>query len=187
MDSLYISQIREHMQKALEVTKNDLGTIRSGRATPALVEHIDVSAYGGSSKMKVRELATISVSDTKTILIHPFDPATKEEITKGIMEANVGLNPVIEGNEIRISIPPLSEERREEYIKLARAKLEAGKIMIRQIRHEEMAKLKRAFEAKDITEDERHRSEKQIQDVTDQMIGELDRLAQIKEQELRQI
>lgn len=175
------------MLKALEVTKADLGTIRTGRATPALVEHIEIMAYEGSQKMRVRDMATITASDTQTLLIQPFDPATKEEIVKGIQEANVGLSPVIDGEVIRITIPPLSQERRQEYLKLAKAKLEAGKVMIRQIRHDEMAKLKRSYEAKETTEDDKKRLEKQIQGVTDEMVSEIDHLGSLKEQELMQI
>lgn len=187
MDDQFSSEIKQKMLKCLEVTRTDIATIRTGRATPALVEHIEVAAYGGSQKLKVRELATITTGDAKSLLIHPFDPATQEEIVKGILEANVGLSPVAESNDIRISIPPLSEERRQEYLKLARAKLEAGRIMIRQVRHEEMADLKRDFESRAITEDDKKRAEKIIQELTDEMIAELDHLGEMKEKELLQI
>lgn len=187
MDDQFSAEVKQRMLKSLEVTKNDLATIRTGRATPALVEHIDVLAYGGSQKLKVREMATITSGDTKSLLIHPFDPSTKEDIVKGILEANVGLSPVAEGNDIRITIPPLSEERRQEYIKLAHAKLEAGKVMIRQVRHEEMADLKKDFESKTITEDDKKRAEKLIQEVTDETIAELEHLGELKEKELSQI
>lgn len=183
----FLASVKAKMQKALEVTRTDLATVRTGRATPALVENMIISAYGGSSKMKVREMATITTQDNKTLLIQPFDPATHDEIVKGIQEANTGLSPVSDGEAIRISIPPLSEERRQEYIKLAKAKLEAGRVMIRQIRHEEMSKSKRAFEAKEITEDEKKREEKLIQEVTDEMTTELDDLGASKEKELMQI
>lgn len=186
MDDQFSAEIKGRMLKALEVTKNDLATVRTGRATPALVEHMQIMAYEGQ-KMALRELATITTDDAKTLLIHPFDPAVREEIVKGIFEANVGLSPVAEGNDIRISIPPLSEERRQEYLKLARAKLEAGRIMIRQIRHEEMADLKRDFEVKIIIEDDKKRAEKLIQELTDEMIAELDHLGELKEKELMQI
>lgn len=187
MDDQYTSELRGQMQKALEVTKTDIGTIRTGRATPALIESMIISAYGGSQKLKVMEMATITTQDNRTLLVSPFDPSTKEELFKGIQETNSGLTPVIDGEQIRITIPPLSEERRQEYLKLAKAKLEGGRIMIRQIRHEEMAKLKRAFEAKEITEDDRKRGEKHLQEVTDAMISEIDNLGAQKEKELMQI
>lgn len=187
MDDQYSSEIKAKMLRALEVTKTDLATVHTGRATPALVEHIEINAYGASQKLKLQELATISSIDTKTLVIHPFDPATRDEIVKGILEANIGFSPIAEGSEIRINIPPLSQERRHEYLKLARAKLEAGRIMIRQVRHEEMAELKKDYEAKLITEDDKKRAEKIIQELTDTMIAEIDHLGEMKEKELMQI
>jgi ribosome recycling factor len=186
MDDPNTAQVKTKMLKALEVTKTDLSTVRTGRAAPALVDHIEVLAYG-SQKMKVQELATITTADSKTILIHPFDPSTRDDIVKGILEANTGLTPVAEANDIRISIPSLTEERRGEYMKLAKAKVEAGKIMIRQVRHEEMHAMKRKNEANEITEDEKKRAEKHIQEITDEMIAELDHLLDLKEKELMQI
>lgn len=187
MQDQFTASVKAKMQKALEVTKNDLGGIRTGRATPALIENTTIAAYGGSTKMKVMEMATISVGDLRTLLVQPYDPATKDEIVKGIQESNSGLTPVVEGEHIRISIPALTEERRQEYLKLAHAKLEAGKVMVRQIRHEEMARVKRAQDAKEITEDERKRDEKHIQEVTDEIIAEIESLGDLKEKELMQL
>ena len=187
MDDQFSLEIKGKMVRAFEVTKNDRGTVRTGRATPALVEHIEITAYGGSQKLKLREMATITTIDSKSLVIHPFDPTTHEDIIKSISEANTGLNPVADGNEIRINIPPLSADRRQEYVKLVHAKLEAGRIMIRQIRHEEMADLKRDFEAKLVTEDDKKHYEKIIQQITDEMIAEIDRLGELKEKELMQI
>src|SRR4030042_2282141 len=133
-----LSPAHEKMRKALEISKNDLSSIRSGRATPALVEHMVIAAYGGSQHLKLMEMATITTMDAKTLGIAPYDPSVIVDIEKGILEANTGLTPVIDGEIIRISIPPLSEERRLEYIKLAKAKLESGRVMIRQIRQEAM-------------------------------------------------
>jgi ribosome recycling factor len=188
MADQYLAQIKDRMTKAVDVTREDLATIRTGRATPVLVENIDIMAYGGSQRLKLREMATITSSDARTLVIVPYDPSVKDEIIKGIQEAKAGFTPVAgEGNDIRITIPALTEERRQEYIKLAHAKLEAGRIMVRQIRHDEMSKLKRAYEAKEITEDDRFRTEKQIQEITDEMVGEIDSMGQRKEEELMQI
>ncbi len=187
MEDQFTHDINTRMQKCIEVTKQDLGTVRTGRATSALVEHIDIAAYGGSQHLKVRELATITAADAQSLTIHPFDQTTQEDIIKGILEANTGLNPVSDGDIIRIKIPQLSTERRGEYLKLAKAKLEAGRIMIRQVRHDEMAKLKRAYEVNEIGEDEKKRKEKHIQDMTDKHIEELDQLGRTKEQELMQV
>jgi ribosome recycling factor len=182
-----LSQTREHMKKSIEITRNDLTSIRSGRANPALVENIIINAYGGTQKMKLLEMATITTQDSKTILIAPFDPSQVNEISKGIQEANAGLNANVDGELLRIVIPPLSEERRLEYIKLAKAKLEAGRIMVRQVRQEAMKDIKKAKEAGDVTEDQEKVGEKQVQELTDEMIAEVDSMGQKKEQELLQI
>ena len=178
-----LSQTRDRMKKAFEITQTDLSSVRSGRATPALVENIVVSAYGGSQKLRILELATITTMDAKTLVISPWDPSVIEDLEKGILEANIGLTPVIDGEIIRMSIPPLSEERRQEYIKLARAKLESGRIMIRQVRHNAMRDLKTA----NVAEDERKHGEKKVQELTDEMIAEIDALGDRKEQELLQV
>lgn len=181
------SQAREQMRKSLEVTRQDLSSIRSGRATPALVENIMISAYGGTQRLKVMEMATITTQDSRTILIVPYDPSVTSEIEKGIQEANIGLNPVVDGENIRVTIPLLSEERRQEYIKLAKAKLESGRIMIRQARQEAMKDLKRLLDDKSVSEDEKKVGEKQVQELTDEFIAELDLIGEKKEAELLQV
>jgi len=182
-----IQTAREKMKKALEITRNDLTSIRSGRATPALVENIVIMAYGGSQRLRIMEMATITTMDAKTVVISPYDPSTIAEIEKGILEANTGLTPVVDREIIRITIPALSEERRLEYLKLAKAKLEGGKVMVRQIRAEAMKDLKRAEEGKSISEDEKKHGERLIQELTDEMVAEIDAMGQKKETELLQV
>ena len=182
-----LGKTRDHMKKALEVTIGDLATIRSGRATPALVEHIVIVAYGGPQRLRVMEMATITTMDAKTIVIAPYDPSVIVDIEKGIQEANTGLTPVIDGDIIRITIPPLSAERRAEYLKLAKAKLESGRVMIRQMRHEAMKNLKKAADEKSISEDQQKYGDKLVQEMTDEMIAEIDSLGQRKERELMQV
>lgn len=179
-----INQAREKMRKAIAVTQNDLSSIRSGRATPALVEHIVIPAYGGTQRMRLMEMATITTMDVRTIVIAPYDPSQAGDIEKGILEANVGLTPVIDGEIIRISIPPLSEERRLEYLKLAKTKLEAGRVMVRQIRGDAMRDIKRL---EDVSEDQQKHGERNIQELTDEMIAEVDSLGEKKETELLQV
>ncbi len=182
-----LSQARDRMHKAFDVTKLDLMSIHSGRATPALIENMVISAYEGSQRMKLMEMATITTMDSRTLVISPYDPSAIRDIEKSIQEANVGLTPVIDGEIIRISIPPLSEERRQEYIKLARTKLEAGRIMIRQVRAEAMKDLKNAEANSAISEDERDHGERLVQELTDEMIADIDALGDRKEQDLMQI
>ncbi len=187
MTEAILNQTRDKMRKALEVTTNDLSSIRSGRATPALVEHVVISVYGGSQRLKIMELATTTTTDAKTIVISPFDPSIVAEIEKGLLEANIGLTPVIDGDIIRITIPALTSERRAEYLKLAKAKLEAGRIMIRQVRQEAMQHMKRKTADKEIGEDEQKHGEKSVQELTDEMIAEIDGLGERKEKELMQV
>ena len=175
------------MQKVPEILKSDLATMRTGRAAPSLVENIVVTAYGGTAKLKVIELASIATSDPQTILITPFDASIVGEIRKGIQEANVGLTPVIDGPVIRVSIPPLSQERREELVHLLNQKLEGGRIQVRQIRHEAMQEIKKAETEKNISEDERIAQEKEVQKITDETIGIIDSLGERKKEELMQV
>ncbi len=176
-----LNSAREKMKKAIEVTRTDLTSIRSGRATPALVENIVIMAYGGTQRLRVVEMATISTTDAKTLVIAPYDISTIGDIEKGILAHSAGLTPVVDKEIIRITIPLLSEERRHEYIKLAKAKLEAGKVMIRQVRGDAMKSLK------DLPEDERKHGEKLVQELTDEMIADIDTMGAHKEAELLQV
>lgn len=178
---------KQKMGKVLEVLRTDLGTVRTGRATPSLVENVVVSVYGGSTRLRVMELATIASSDPQTLIITPFDGTIIGEIQKGIHEANIGLNPVIDGQVIRISIPPLSEERRQELIHLTKQKLENGKIMIRQVRHEAMTDVKKQKQNDEISEDNVMRLEKEIQKITDEITEEIETMGKKKEEELLKI
>ena len=182
-----LSETKQKMGKVLEVLRGDLSTVRTGRAAPSLVENIVIGAYGGSTRLKVLELATISASDPQTLLVTPFDGSIIGEIQKGILEANVGLTPTIDGQNIRISIPPLSQERREQLIHLMKQKLENGKVMVRQVRHEAMQDIKKQYGDKTISEDDKIRLEKEVQNTTDLLMIEIETLGKKKEEELLQI
>jgi len=181
------ASIRSRMQQVLDIVTNDVGLIRTGRATPALVEGLAVSVYGGTQKLKVNELATISAPDPQTLVIDPWDKSIIGEIRQGILAANVGMNPSIDGEILRISFPPLTTEDREKYIKLLSIKLENGRVMVRQARGDAMRDVKKEFEEKKISEDEKFENEKKIQTLTDEYIGKIDELGERKEQELRGI
>lgn len=182
-----IHETQQRMQKVLEVLRTDLATVRTGRAVPSLVENITVSVYGGTTRLKVMELATIVASDLQTLVITPFDASIIGEIKKGILEANVGLTPVLDGAIIRIAIPALSEERRKELIHLMHQKLEGGRIQIRQVRHEAMTEIKKQYNNKTISEDDLLHLEKEVQRATDEIIAEIDAIGKRKEEELLQI
>lgn len=183
MDPLAAST-KQKIAKVLEVIKGDLSTMRTGRATPLLVENIVIAAYGGSTRLKVVELATVGVTDAHTLVLTPFDPSIISEIQKGIEGANVGLNPVVDGHVVRINIPPLSQERREELIKAMKHKLENGKIMVRQVRHDVMKEIAEEFEGR---EDDIKRLEKEVQKIVDDTMGQIEEMGKAKEKELMQI
>lgn len=186
MESI-ISEAKKRMQKVLEVLVTDLSTVRAGRASPALVENVIVSVYNGTTKLKIKELATIGTSDSQTLVITPFDHSVLDELQKGILEANIRLTPTNDGNVIRISIPPLSEERRQELIHLMKQKLEGGKIMVRQVRHEAMNEIKKQISDKNISSDDSSRLEKEVQKATDDASSSIEAIGEKKETELLQI
>jgi len=180
-------ELNGKIEKILQILREDLGTIRTGRATPQLVENIVISAYGGTARLKLLELATVGVTDATTVVITPFDVSIIGEIQKGIEVASTGLTPVIDGQIIRISIPPLSQERREELIKLMKHKLENGRIMVRQARHEAMTVIKKQHDEKEIGDDEKERLEKEIQKKVDSAVEKIEDMGKQKEEELLQI
>lgn len=181
------SEVSSKMQKVLELVATDIASVRTGRATPALVEDIVVSVYGGTQKLKVQELATITVPDPQSLIIAPWDKSISGEIRQGILAANIGLNPSLDGEIIRLTLPVMTSEDREKYVKLLSTKIENGRIMIRQIRGDIMHELKKAFEEKEITEDEKFAQEKRLQELTDKNIGKIEEMGESKKAELLKI
>jgi len=181
------ASIRQKMQQVVDLVVSDIGGIRTGRATPALIEDLVVAVYGGTQKLKIKELTTISIPDNQTIILDAWDKTIIGEIRQGILAANIGMNPSIDGEIIRISLPPLTTEDREKFIKLLSTKLESGRIMIRQIRGEGMKDIRTKFERKELTEDEKFEQEKKLQTITDEYIGLIEEIGSRKKQELLQI
>lgn len=177
----------QKMNSVLDLIKQDLGTVRAGKAAPSLVENIVVAAYGGTQRLKVMELAQIGSLDAHTLVITPYDASIIGEILKAIQDSGTGITPVIDGHVIRISIPPLSEERRQELVHLVHQKLEGGRIQVRQVRHEAMEDIKKAFNNKELSEDDKARLEKEAQRITDETIAQIDSLGKQKEAELMAI
>jgi ribosome recycling factor len=178
---------RPRMQSVIDLVSSDIGAIRTGRATSALIQGLEVSVYGGQQKLKVQELATISVPDPQMIVIDPWDKSIIGEIRQGILQANIGMNPSLDGELIRIKLPPLTSEDREQYVKLLSTKLENGRIMIRQIRADIMHEIKKRFEAKEISEDDKFAQEKLLQEITDEFVEKIDEMGEAKRAELLQI
>jgi len=187
MDQQILANLKAKMQKALHFLREDLATIRTGRATPALIENVVITAYEGTQHLKVKEMATITTEGPRMIIVSPFDPSVTKDIERGIISANLGLMAAVDGNIIRITIPTLTAERRQEYIKLADRKVEGGRVMVRQVRHEIMNELKRKFESKEISQDDKDRLSKQIQTITDEMMTEIEVLRSQKEKDLLEI
>ncbi len=172
------------MQKAIDHFKVEVSAIRTGRAVPALVENIVCNAYGGTTKLSIKELGSISASDAQTLVIQSWDPSVIGEIRQGILAANVGLTPVIDNNIIRISVPALTTERRGEYVKLLHQKMEETRISIRNIRQEKMKLIKSIFEDKKISEDDKFKSEEELQKITDEFVLKIDEIGNKKEMEI---
>jgi ribosome recycling factor len=181
------ASIKAKMQSTLDVVASDIGGIRTGRATPSLVENIVCPAYGGTQHLRIMELATITAPDPSQIIINPWDKSIIGDIKKGILEANIGMNPSVDGEILRISMPPMTTEDREKYVKILSTKLENGKVAIRQVRADEMHEIKKKFEEKTITEDEKFGNEKKLQEITDEFVGKIEEMGEKKKAELLQI
>ena len=168
--------------KTEEHAQNEFLGVRTGKASPALVENVSVEAYG--TPMRLKEVAGISTPEPRMILIQPWDVGTVSAIEKGIQAANLGLNPTIDGKVIRVVIPELSEERRQEFVKLAKKMAEDGRISVRHVRREAIDQLKKEKKNGDITEDDLAHGEKEIQKLTDKYIGNIDRHLEAKDKEI---
>ena len=173
------------MMKSVEVLKSEFASIRTGKASPALVENIMVEYYG--TKTRLRELAGIATPEPRLLVIQPWDPGGLAEIEKAILKANIGLNPVNDGKIIRIPIPEMSEERRQDLVKVVKKLGEEGRVSIRNVRRDANHEIEEVRKAGSLPEDEKFRLLKEIQDLTDSYIGEMDALVEGKEKELLEI
>jgi ribosome recycling factor len=179
-----LPQTKLKMEKAFSVLKDDFGTVKTGKANPQLVENIIINAYNGSARLKVNELATIHVQDAETIVITPFDQTVLGDIERGISDSQMGLGISVDSSVIRVSIPPLTQERREEFVKLIHKKAENGKVMIRQIRQDSKDEIGKFNKEGHISEDEVERLEKEVQRATDEYVEKIDSVSREKQKEL---
>ena len=173
------------MQKAVESLRHEMTKIRTGRASPAILDHVRVDYYG--SMTPLNQVASISVADARMLTVVPFEKAMMPVIEKAIMTSDLGLNPSASGNSIRVPMPPLSEERRKEMIRVVRAEAEQGRISIRNIRRDGNQQLKEYVKEKMISEDEERRASTEIQKLTDKSVAEIDALLVVKEKDLLEI
>lgn len=175
-------EAEEKMAKSEEVVVNEFTGVRTGKASPSLVENIQVDCYG--SQMRIRELAGITCPEPRQLMIQPWDASTVSPIDKAIQKANLGLNPSVDGKFIRIVIPELSEERRVEFTKIAKKMAEEGRVAIRHVRRDAIEAAKKEAKNGGITEDEVESCEKEIQKLTDKYVGKVDEHLAHKEKEI---
>jgi len=175
----------EKMRASIEGLKNELSTIRTGRATPALIEHIKVEYAGVPTPLN--QIAGISASQARLLIIQPWDRSSLRNIEKAILKSDLGLNPVSDGNVIRLNIPPLSEERRQELIRMVRKRVEDRKTVIRNLRREAVNELKGLERNKELSQDEHKRALDQLQKLTDSFVAESEQTGQDKEAELAEV
>lgn len=180
-----IKDAKEKMTKAVEVVKHELITIRTGRATPALIESVKVDYYGTPTPLK--QVANIGAPESTLLTVQPWEKNMVQPIEKAILNANLGLNPANDGTMIRVPIPALNEERRKEYVKLTKKYGEQGKISIRNIRRDANDSFKKLEKDKEISEDERKRGEDEVQKLTDTYTAEIDKLLDQKEKEIMEV
>ena len=185
MVSEALQGIERKMQASVRVFKEELATIRTGHATPALVEHVKVEYAGVPTPLY--QLAGISAPEAGLLVIQPWDKSSIGSIEKAILKSELGLNPANDGNIIRISIPPLSDERRQELIKVVHRRVEERRVVVRNLRHEAMNELKSLEKDKEISQDEHRRAQEQLQKITDRFISDIEKIGRDKEKELMEV
>jgi ribosome recycling factor len=173
------------MGKSIESFIADLTKIRTGRAHPSLLQHIMVPYYGADTPLN--QVASINVQDSRTLMVQPFEQSIVPAVEKAIMNANLGLNPNTAGQNIRIPLPPLTEERCRDMIKIVKNEAEGARIAIRNIRRDALGTVKELLKEKEITEDDDRRAQDEVQKITDKHIAEVDRLLAEKEAELMEV
>ncbi len=176
-------ECEDKMQKSEEHVAQEFNGVRTGKASPALIENLTVEVYGGSH-MRLRELAGITVPESRQLLVTPWDASTVTPIEKAIQRANIGLNPMVQGRAIRIMIPELSTEQREKFVKAVRHMAETGRVAVRHVRREALEHLKKEQKGGTITEDELKHTEKEVQTLTDGYIKRIDDHLLHKEKEI---
>ena len=180
-----IAIAEQRMQKSIQALKENLAKMRTGRANPSLLEHIMISYYG--TETLLNQVASISVADARTLIVTPWEASMVQTIEKAILTANLGLNPTSQGKTIRIPLPPLTEERRREFVRLVRDEVESTRVAIRNIRRDANNNVKDLVKEKEISEDDERRAQDRVQKLTHQYITYADEIMQVKEQELMQI
>ena len=177
-----IENARKRMGKSVDSFRSDLARLRTGRAQPSLIEHIMVNYYGTSTPLP--QCATVSVEDARTLVVTAWDRGAIEAVEKAIRDSGLGLNPNTAGSVIRVPLPPLTEERRRDLIKILNKEAEQAKVAVRNIRRDAIAHVKELLKAKDITADDERKGEEQAQKITDEHVRKIDEIVAAKEREM---
>lgn len=185
VDKELFEDTEDRMKKAIDSMRKDFLAIRTGRATPAVLEPIKISAYG--QEMPIKQLATISVPEPRSIVIQPWDKGVLGEIEKAIQKSDLGINPTNDGKLLRLAFPPLTEERRKDLVKQVKKRGEEGKIAVRNVRRDAMEMLKLMEKDGDISEDDEKRGQKEFEDLTKKIIDDIDKIVESKEKEIMEI
>lgn len=185
MTKQIIKDAEERMKKSLDVFRHDLAGMKAGRATPALLDKIRVEAYG--SPVPVNNVANIEVPDSRTIVIKPWDRSMLKALEKAILTSDLGLNPNSDGIVIRLVIPPMTEDRRKEMVKVVNKRTEEERVVLRNIRRDANDAVKKAEKEKSISEDEAKRAQDEIQKLTDKFVKEADQVMAQKEKEIMEV
>jgi len=182
-----LNDFKAHLAQTITALKEELKSIRTGRANPAMIEDIIIEAYGGSTKLRLKELSTITTDGASALLIAPFDPSTIVDIEKGILKSPLGISPQTQGTRITIRIPPMSQEQREKYIKLVGQMIEEKRSIVRNHRDDVRKKIKEEFDDKALTEDDKYRMEKDIDTITQKINEDIASIKTAKDTEIQQV
>ena len=185
MSEALIQETEDHMQKSVEAARREFATVRTGKATPALLDAVRFEYYG--TPVPLKQVAGIAAPEARLLTVQPYDKSVIGDIEKAIRAADLGLNPANDGNIIRIPIPQLTEERRRELVKVVRNMAEHGRVAIRNVRHHTNDRLTRMQKDSELTEDEHKRLTKRVQDLTDTYIKQLDEMLKGKEAEVMEV
>ncbi|HEX5822173.1 MAG TPA: ribosome recycling factor [Solirubrobacterales bacterium] len=180
-----IADAEDRMQKSVESTRNELATVRTGRASPHLLDRLNIDYYGAQTPLK--QLAQVAATDARMLTVTPYDKSSINTIEKAVMESDLGLTPSNDGNVIRLQIPELTEERRKELVKVVHGVAEQGRVAVRNIRRDVMQDLRDLKKEGDAGSDEEHHGETELQKHTDASIGEIDSLLKGKEEEIMEV
>ncbi|AVJ55682.1 ribosome recycling factor [Idiomarina sp. OT37-5b] len=180
-----IKDAEQRMQKSVESLRSQMSKVRTGRAHPSLLDGVMVNYYGSDTPLK--QLANITTEDSRTLALTVFDKSSTQAVEKAIMSSDLGLNPASAGSVIRIPLPPLTEERRRDLVKIVRNEAEQGRVAVRNIRRDANSDVKELLKEKEITEDEERAAEEQIQKITDKYVKQIDEALKAKEQDLMEV